>query len=125
MEKAAPVDSNAIQRTESYQYPNAHYNHLTEDQSQKLSEFKKICQDKGYYTPSGAEHKPATHDDESLLRYLRARKFIPQDAFKQFKDTEDWRKNNEIDKLYNTIDLDEYNETRLLVRVDISSRDLS
>lgn len=47
-------------------------------------------------------------------RYLRARKFQPQDAFTQFQDTEDWRKSNEIDNLYNTIDVDDYDETRKL-----------
>lgn len=38
-----------------------------------------------------------------------------QDAFGQFKDTEDWRKTNEIDKLYDTIELGDYDETRVLV----------
>lgn len=50
-------------------------------------------------------------------RYLRARKFVPQDALGQFKDTEDWRKKNEIDKLYDTIDIADYDETRALVRI--------
>lgn len=49
-----------------------------------------------------------------MLRYLRARKFIPQDAFGQFKDTEDWRQKNKIDKLYDTIDVNEYDQTRRL-----------
>lgn len=39
---------------------------------------------------------------------------MPADAFGQFKDTEDWRKKHEIDNLYNTIDIDEYDETRRL-----------
>jgi hypothetical protein len=49
-------------------------------------------------------------------RFLRARRFIVADAYKQFQETEDWRKANEIDKLYETIDLDQYEETRRLVR---------
>lgn len=49
-----------------------------------------------------------------MLRYLRARKFVPQDAFGQFKDTEDWRKENDLDQLYETIDVDEYEQTRRL-----------
>ena len=28
---------------------------------------------------------------------MRARRFVPQEAFKQFKDTEDWRKDQNID----------------------------
>lgn len=49
-----------------------------------------------------------------MLRYLRARKFKPQDALGQFKDTEDWRKQNELDQLYETIDVDEYEQARRL-----------
>ena len=48
-------------------------------------------------------------------RYLRARKFIPSEAFGQFKDTEDWRKDIQLDKLYDTIDINEYEQTRVLV----------
>lgn len=50
-----------------------------------------------------------------ISRYLRARKFVPNDAYGQFKDTEDWRKANKIDHLYDTIDIDEYDMTRRLV----------
>ena len=42
---------------------------------------------------------------------------MPRDAFGQFKDTEDWRKENSIDQLYETIDVDEYDESRKLVRI--------
>lgn len=39
---------------------------------------------------------------------------MPQEAFGQFKATEDWRKENQLDKLYETIDADEYEQTRRL-----------
>jgi hypothetical protein len=48
---------------------------------------------------------------------LRARKFNPQEALKQFKDTEDWRKENKLDELYDTIDIKEYEESRRLVHL--------
>jgi pterin-4a-carbinolamine dehydratase len=48
-------------------------------------------------------------------RYLRARRFIPQEAYKQFKDTEDWRKNNKLDQIFETIDVEEFEQTRRLV----------
>jgi len=51
-----------------------------------------------------------------IRRYLRARKFVTRDAFQQFKDTEDWRKENKLDELYDTIDIHDYDETRRLVR---------
>jgi hypothetical protein len=59
-------------------------------------------------------------------RYLRARRFVPQEAFKQFKDTEDWRKDNKLDQIFENIDIEEFEQTRRLVwkmlvpRVDTS-----
>ena len=53
-------------------------------------------------------------------RYLRARKFVPEEALKQFKDTEDWRKANKLDELYDTIDIGEYEQSRRLVSITIS-----
>lgn len=40
------------------------------------------------------------------------------DALTQFADTEEWRKANQIDQLYETIDLEQYEETRMLVSSD-------
>lgn len=48
-------------------------------------------------------------------RFLRARRFVVTEAWAQFKSTEDWRKETQIDQLYETIDLDHYEETRRLV----------
>ena len=78
-----------------------------------MDKFKALCKEQGYYDPGNGQ-APATHDDETLLRYLRARKFIPQEAFKQLKDTEDWRKENQLEKLYETIDINEYESSRRL-----------
>ena len=55
-----------------------------------------------------------------VSRYLRARKFVPQEAFTQFKDTEDWRKTNQLEELYESIDVDEYEQTRRLVCSNLS-----
>ena len=48
-------------------------------------------------------------------RYLRARRFVPADAFAQFKDTEIWRKENKLDALYENIDIQDYQEARSVV----------
>jgi hypothetical protein len=40
---------------------------------------------------------------------------VVQDAYKQFKDTENWRTANHIDTLYETIDLKAYDTARQLV----------
>ena len=48
-------------------------------------------------------------------RFLRARRWIVDDAFKQFDDTEKWRAANHLDVLYDTIDVEEYEAGRRLV----------
>ena len=53
--------------------------------------------------------------DQQHSRFLRARKFVAQDAFQQFKDTEAWRKSNELEALYDKIDTKEYAEARSVV----------
>jgi hypothetical protein len=55
-----------LQRVESMQYPAGHLFHLSDNQQEKLNEFRKICQEQGYYTPA-AGGKAASHDDETLL----------------------------------------------------------
>ncbi|EMD00286.1 hypothetical protein BAUCODRAFT_62741 [Baudoinia panamericana UAMH 10762] len=97
------------------QWPAGHIGHLTQHQIDALGNFKKLCEQKGYYTPASEDGKvPSSHDDETLLRYIRARKWIPQEAFVQFRETEDWRIENQLDTLYETIDVDEYEQTRRL-----------
>ncbi|KAI9686714.1 MAG: hypothetical protein M1822_002773 [Bathelium mastoideum] len=106
---------NKLKRTESYQYPSGHLGHLSGNQQSSLDQFKQLCHEKGYYKPAGVDGRALpSHDDETLLRYLRARKFVPQEAFIQFKDTEDWRRNNQLEELYETMDINEYEETRKL-----------
>ena len=52
---------------------------------------------------------------------------MPEEALKQFKDTEDWRKANKLDELYDTIDIGEYEQSRRLVRyvlfLQVTARD--
>ena len=48
------------------QYPAGHLSHLSDNQQEQLNAFKKICLDKGYYTPAAAG-KDASHDDETML----------------------------------------------------------
>ncbi|KAJ5786148.1 uncharacterized protein N7503_011360 [Penicillium pulvis] len=88
-----------------------HLKHLTPEQEEKLVEFKKVCAERGYYTAAEGE-KPASHDDATLLRFLRARRFDVEGAWGQFKDTEDWRKENAIESLYENIGVDSYEAAR-------------
>ncbi|KAL2070231.1 hypothetical protein VTL71DRAFT_13257 [Oculimacula yallundae] len=93
-----------------YGYPSGHLGHLSDEEEAAFKNFKILCEEKGYYTPG----ESGTHDDATLLRFLRARRFAVADAFQQFQDTEDWRKANQLDTLYETIDLQQYEETRRL-----------
>jgi len=57
-----------IQKVDSYQYPAAHFAHLSDNQQEALEKFKTICEERGYYNPQpkdGSRH--ASHDDETLL----------------------------------------------------------
>ncbi|KAI1266997.1 CRAL-TRIO domain-containing protein [Xylariaceae sp. FL1019] len=91
-------------------YPAGHLGHLTEHEAQAFVEFKALLEEKKAYKPG----PPPSHEDAHLLRYLRARKWVPQDAYVQFAETEKFRRANEIDVLYETIDIDSYEASRKL-----------
>ncbi|VBB84776.1 Putative SEC14 cytosolic factor [Podospora comata] len=97
---------------DEFGYPHGHFGHLTAEQEKALQDFKIFLGEKGLYTHAPGE-KPS-HEDWTLLRFLRARRWIVEDAYKQFKDTEDWRKANQLEVLYDTIDVEAYEETRSL-----------
>lgn len=52
---------------------------------------------------------------DECRRFLRARRFQLDPAFDQFNGTEKWRKENRLTELYETIDVEAYEETRRLV----------
>ncbi|KAI0176463.1 CRAL/TRIO domain-containing protein [Hypoxylon sp. FL1284] len=91
-------------------YPSGHLGHLTEHEEQALVDFKTLLEEKGLFKPG----HPPSHDDPTLLRFLRARKFVPQDAYAQFSETEKFRKANQIEVLYDTIDIDSFEASRKL-----------
>ncbi|KAK3318143.1 CRAL-TRIO domain-containing protein [Apodospora peruviana] len=91
-------------------YPNGHLGHLSHEEEEALRSFKVFLEEKGDYQ-SGT---PPSHDDQTLLRFLRARRWVIPDAYKQFHDTEEWRKANNLDVLYDTIDLEAYDQSRRL-----------
>ncbi|KAI5310908.1 hypothetical protein KEM55_002375 [Ascosphaera atra] len=98
---AAPDDS----------YLQGREGHLSSEQIKALDEFKSRLEKDGYYRRA-TEQEPASHDDSTLLRFLRARRFEINGGINQFKETEDWRKHNKIEKLYADIDIDSYEESR-------------
>jgi hypothetical protein len=55
------------------------------------------------------------YSDQWSRRYLRARKFEVAGALKQLQDTELWREKNKVDDLYDTFDVDAFEEARKVV----------
>ncbi|KAL8998608.1 MAG: hypothetical protein Q9169_002359 [Polycauliona sp. 2 TL-2023] len=76
-----------------------HLGHLTPQEEAALSDFKKLAADKGIYRPE-TDTQRASHDDGTL------------EAFVQFEDTEKWRKDNNLDALYEKIEMQDYQEAR-------------
>ncbi|KAH7182540.1 CRAL-TRIO domain-containing protein [Fusarium flagelliforme] len=93
-----------------YAYPYGHLGHLTQKQEEAFLQFKKVLEERGLLKPG----PPPSHDDPLILRYLRARRWDVEGAYTQFKETEDWRKANDLDTLYDTIDLSAYDFSRRL-----------
>ncbi|KAI1983429.1 hypothetical protein LOZ53_005858 [Ophidiomyces ophidiicola] len=102
----------SINGKETPDHLHGHLNHLTPPQARALDEFKAACLEKNLYSPAADEGRAASHDDPTLLRFLRARKFDVNGALQQFQTTEDWRKTNQIDALYENFDVDSYDEAR-------------
>ena len=131
------TNESGILATGEYGYPTGHLGHLTEQQEQALVAFKALCEQKGFFKPA-TDINLASHDDTTLLyvsyfhircrsnnlvrRFLRARRFVPEDALRQFKETEDWREANQIGAVYENIDVKEYEETRLLVSIYMGTK---
>ncbi|GAA5918708.1 hypothetical protein JCM1841_006253 [Sporobolomyces salmonicolor] len=90
-----------------------HLGHLTPDQERALEEFKARLEKEGFYTPA-KDGTATSHDDVTLVRFLRARKFDPAGAFAQFTSAEKWRKENNVDELYDTFDVAEFREAQKL-----------
>ncbi|KZV91419.1 CRAL/TRIO domain-containing protein [Exidia glandulosa HHB12029] len=92
-----------------------HIGHLDAHQTAQLAEFKSKLMAEGLYRASiPGTSVAASHDDGTLLRFLRARRFVLPDALEQFRDTEAWRAKNNMDLLYEKIDIQDYEETRRL-----------
>jgi hypothetical protein len=116
---------------EVYGFPRGHLGHLTPEEEESLKQFKVLCENNGYYSPGNGTTVPPSHEDATMLsvfppfspyflltgvrRFLRARRFVVEEAWNQFHSTENWRMATQLDQLYETIDLDHYEETRRLV----------
>ncbi|KAK9389409.1 CRAL-TRIO domain-containing protein [Lipomyces mesembrius] len=94
-------------------FPRGHLGHLKQEEEEALKNFKERIENE-LYKSGNVEDEFGYYNDALRLRFLRARHFNVQDAIAQFIATEEWRNANEIDILYKTIDLEQYEETRRL-----------
>ncbi|KAH8077045.1 CRAL/TRIO domain-containing protein [Cristinia sonorae] len=87
-----------------------HLGHLTDEQQKALATFKTNIINAGLYKAPGSTgiDGGGTHDEPTLLRFLRARRFDPIKAQKQFADAEAWRKKHNVDELFASFDVEEF-----------------
>ncbi|KAJ3559314.1 hypothetical protein NM688_g423 [Phlebia brevispora] len=88
-----------------------HIGHLTEAQQKAFATFQENLTKAQLYVPSVNGAK-ASHDDPTLLRFLRARRFDPVKAQKQFADAEAWRVKHGVDTLFSTFSVDEFESSK-------------
>ncbi|KAL1743664.1 CRAL-TRIO domain-containing protein [Schizophyllum fasciatum] len=101
------ADAPNASRLEHHQILAGRLGHLNDAQQAAFASFKADLAAAKLYTPGAPGGEPS-HDDSTLLRFLRARKFDPKAAQKQFAATELWRKEHDVDRLYATFDPDEF-----------------
>ncbi|KAF8322655.1 CRAL/TRIO domain-containing protein [Clavulina sp. PMI_390] len=85
---------------------NGYPGHLTPSELSALEKFRGLITDAKLYTPSSGTSR-ASHSETTLCRFLRARRFDPEKALKQFSDYEAWRKQHNVDELYRTFPVEE------------------
>ncbi|KAF9479930.1 CRAL/TRIO domain-containing protein [Pholiota conissans] len=83
-----------------------HLGNLTPEQEQAFATFKENLTAAGLYTPATEDTK-ASHEDTTVLRFLRARSFNLAAAQKQFAEAEAWRKKLDVTKLYEDLSPDD------------------
>ncbi|KAM0751229.1 CRAL/TRIO domain-containing protein [Meredithblackwellia eburnea MCA 4105] len=84
-----------------------HLNHLTEQQEKALRQFKLKLENNGFYSPQKDGQDPS-HDDVTLLRFLRARKFEVDGAYTQFTSSENWRASHAVPTLYDDFPVSDF-----------------
>lgn len=80
---------------------------LTPEQSEILQKFKDALQQQGLFNAQ-------RHDEYLLLRFLRARKFDLTRALEMITNCENWRKEKQVDQIYETFRFDEQQQVNTI-----------
>ncbi|KAK4690915.1 hypothetical protein P7C71_g5978, partial [Lecanoromycetidae sp. Uapishka_2] len=84
---------------------------LSEPQAKAFAELKALCEkNKLYWPASDLENHPAhgSNSDVDLLRFLRARSYDAQGAYKQYSATAAWRRTYKLDETYDNVDIHKF-----------------
>ncbi|KAJ7750957.1 CRAL/TRIO domain-containing protein [Mycena maculata] len=100
-------DSETIGNSPGFDIFAGHLGHLSPSQESAFVAFKQALGDAKLYDDAGP-----SHDDPTLLRFLRARSWDPAAALKQFSDSHAWRNKHDVDNLFATFDSAELEDSR-------------
>ncbi|PHH76223.1 hypothetical protein CDD80_1709 [Ophiocordyceps camponoti-rufipedis] len=101
------------------EYPRGHVGHLTAEQAEALDSFKALLEERDMWQRG----PPASHDDGTLLRFLRARQWVPDKAVEQFASSLSWLTTADVNKLRSTMEVSQWQQSRASVPVWTGRRD--
>lgn len=115
--------TNSFRTDTQANYPAGHLHNLSIEQERAFEQFKALIASDPQRNGSSAVDVDLmpNYVDETLLRFLRARNFVPEDAYKQYCDTVAWREEQKLVEWYNSVDVDDYEQTRKLVSFSLCS----
>ncbi|MCJ1358514.1 MAG: hypothetical protein MMC33_008514 [Icmadophila ericetorum] len=94
-------------------------NTLSPSERAAFLELKRLCASNNVYWKSngrvGGQITAQCNDDVTLLRFLRARNYVPCAAFKQYTATVTWRQQLKLDAMYTNADIPHFEAMRRLL----------
>ncbi|RDA96187.1 hypothetical protein CP533_1632 [Ophiocordyceps camponoti-saundersi (nom. inval.)] len=95
------------------EYPQGHVGHLNAAQSDALEQFRSLVKERGLKVA----------DDGTLLRFLRARRWNPQNALQQLTSSLSWVETADIESLRSSLDAEQWKQSYESVPIWTGRRD--